>query len=211
MQYSEDIIQHIQARLQLPLPGLDAQMKMAPKIRTRDYHIPENARKGGVLLLLYPHNNELYIALMKRAEDGGTHSGQISFPGGTVEKTDVNTIFTALRETEEEVGVPANQIQVLGTLTDLYIPPSNFIVYPSVGFINQRPMFIPDEREVAAILEVPLHYLLQDNIVGSKKVQMSGNKDLVLDTPVYDIYGHTLWGATAMMLSEFLMIIKEIR
>ncbi|MBX7241123.1 MAG: CoA pyrophosphatase [Bacteroidia bacterium] len=211
MQYSEEIVKQLETRLRFPLPGLDAQMKMAPKVRTRDYVIPDNARKGGVMLLLYPHHNLLNIALMKRAEDGGTHSGQISFPGGTVEKTDENMIHTALRETEEEIGVPAHQIRTLGSLTDLYIPPSNFIVYPCVGFIEQRPEFIPDEREVAEILEVPLHYLLQDGIMSIKKVQMSGNKSLVLDTPVYDIYGHTLWGATAMMMAEFLTIIKEIR
>lgn len=211
MRYSPLIIHDIHARLKLPLPGLDAQMTMAPKVRTRDILIPVNARKGGVLILLYPYEGDLYISFMKRAEDGSTHGGQISFPGGTLEKTDRDLIHTALRETEEEIGVPTDVVTILGSLTELYIPPSNFMVYPAVGFTAARPLFVADTKEVAEIIEVPITYLLDENIVSTKRVQMSGQRNLVLDTPIYDIYGHTLWGATAMMLAEFLTIIREIQ
>ena len=205
-----DFIQKLKHRLTQPLPGLDAQMRMAPAIRGRVPDLPENVRIGGVLILLYVHENELYTVLMKRTEDGGTHSGQVSFPGGKVEETDKDLIHTALREAEEEVGVMMSEVQVLGRATELYIPPSNFLVHPTLGFCPYRPHFVIDPKEVAHIIEVPLRYLLQTGIVGIKKVPMSAQKQVFMEVPVYTIYEHTIWGATAMMISEWLEMIREI-
>lgn len=202
-------IEKLKHRLTEPLPGLDAQMRMAPAIRGREYHLPENARVGGVLILLYPHQNELYTVFMKRTEDGGTHSGQVSFPGGKVEESDSDLIHTALREAEEEVGVLMSDVEVLGRASELYIPPSNFLVHPTIGFSTQRPNFVIDPNEVAHIIEVPIRYLMQNEIVGSKKVPMSAQKQLMMEVPVYEVYGHIIWGATAMMISEFLEVLRE--
>ncbi len=202
-------IERFTHRLTQPLPGLEVQMRMAPAIRGNNNHFPPNARIGAVLILLYPHENELYTVFMKRTEDGGTHSGQVSFPGGKVEESDKDIIHTALREAEEEVGVLMSDVEVLGQISELYIPPSNFWVYPTIGFCAERPNFVIDPNEVAHIIEVPISYLLQDEIVGSKKVPMSAQKSIMMEVPVYQIYDHTIWGATAMMISEFLTLVKE--
>lgn len=206
----QDYIARLEQRLLQPLPGLDAQMLMSPPIRGREVVIPPNVRRGGVLACLHPHQDELHLTLMKRVEDGTTHSGQISFPGGKVEPDDPSLVHTALREAEEEVGIPQSQVQILGKLTELYIPPSNFLVYPSVGFMSARPDFVIDSREVAEVLEVPLSYLLRNDLASTRKVQMSGNHNLVLEVPTYDLYGHVVWGATAMMLSELITLLREI-
>lgn len=203
-----DFLIRLKNRLEAPLPGLDIQMRMSPPIRGREVVVPDNARKGGVLVFLYPHEAEWHVSLMKRAEDGSTHGGQISFPGGTVEESDTDYVFTALREAEEEVGIPKDHAIVLGKLTELYIPPSNFMVYPTVAYMPHRPAFVADPKEVAAILEVPLTHLLDESIVEVKKVKMSGNTTLSFDVPTYNIQGHTIWGATAMMLCEFLEVVR---
>lgn len=203
-------IERLKYRLTQPLPGLEVQMRMAPAIRGKNNDFPPNVRVGGVLILLYPYQNELHTVLMKRTEDGGTHSGQVSFPGGKVEESDKDLIHTALREAEEEVGVLMSQVEVLGRASELYIPPSNFLVYPTIGFCAERPNFVTDPNEVAHIIEVPISYLLQEEIVGSKKVPMSAQKHIMMEVPVYEIYEHTVWGATAMMISEFLTLVREI-
>jgi 8-oxo-dGTP pyrophosphatase MutT (NUDIX family) len=206
-----DFISRLEQRLSQDLPGLDTQMRMSPPIRGKDVVIPDNVRSGCVLVFVYPHEGKWHLSLMKRAEDGSTHSGQISFPGGTVEESDENHTFTALREAEEEVGIPKEKVTVLGKLTELYIPPSNFLVYPTVAYMAHRPDFVADPKEVAAIVEVPLSHLLQEEIVAIKKVKMSGRTDLTFDVPTYTIQGHTIWGATAMMLCEFLEIVKAAK
>lgn len=206
----QDYITRLEQRLRQPLPGLNAQMLMSPPIRGREVVIPPDVRRGGVLACLHPHRHELHLTLMKRVEDGTTHSGQISFPGGKVEPDDPSLLHTALREAEEEVGIPQAQVQILGKLTELYIPPSNFLVYPTVGFLPSRPNFVIDPREVAQVLEVPLSYLLRGDLASTRKVQMSGNRNLFLDVPTYDLYGHIVWGATAMMLCELITLLRDI-
>ena len=184
-----------------PLPGWEAQKKMAPPGRDSDWKIPDDAKNSGVLVLLYPNSSEtLNLVLMKRAEDGRTHGGQISFPGGRWEETDSDFVHTALREAEEEVGVPQEHVEVLGQLTDLYIPPSNFMVYPTVGIAHKRPSFVPDPVEVAEIIEVELSTFLNEQVQGS--FEINHRLGFRFHTPGYQVQGHTVWGATAMILSE---------
>lgn len=207
MKYSPVLVDELKKRLAAPLPGWEAQKEMAPPGRNTDWKIPEETKKSGVLVLLYPHPSQtLNLVLMKRAEDGRTHGGQISFPGGRWEETDRDYIDTALREAEEEVGVPKDQVEVIGQLTDLYIPPSNFMVYPTLGIAHQRPQFIPDPVEVAEVIEVELSTFLTE--AGRGSYEINHRLGFQFQTPGYDVKGHTVWGATAMILSELGAILK---
>jgi 8-oxo-dGTP pyrophosphatase MutT (NUDIX family) len=131
------------------------------------------------------------------------HSGQISFPGGKLEDSDPSPAFAALRETEEEIGVEMNKVNLLGKLTDLYIPVSNFLVYPFVGFMEEEPVFRRQESEVASIVESPLDHLLTPETRGVTHLSIQ-NGLTIPDVPYFDVDGHVVWGATAMMLNEFL-------
>lgn len=204
-------IKQLQARLTEQLPGLEAQMKMAPYLRDRsnfDFPEADTSRPGGVLILLYPKNNELHIPLMLRTSDGGAHSGQVSFPGGKFEPEDSSLIDTALREADEELNIPAGDVEVIGSMTKLYISVSNFNVLPVVGFLPHRPNFKKDPKEVAGIIEAPVSTLLHPSAVLEKDIVVpTGYK---LRAPYYQVEQHTVWGATAMMMSEFLTVYKDL-
>jgi 8-oxo-dGTP pyrophosphatase MutT (NUDIX family) len=194
---------HLRRRLQGDLPGYDAHERMMPATRKtiyRDVKIPENAKKSAVLILLYPGGDGLHFPLIERTEYPGVHSKQIGLPGGAWEEEDVDYTATALRETEEEIGVNRHQIEVIGLLSSLYIPPSNFWVQPVVGFVNAPPQFIPDPNEVASVIETPLHWLSDPAVATESKIQHSTGLSLMV--PSFIIHGHVVWGATAMMLSE---------
>ncbi|WP_291032174.1 CoA pyrophosphatase [Dyadobacter sp. 50-39] len=163
------------------------------------------ARRSAVLILLYPFRDEIYVPLILRTAYDGVHSGQVAFPGGRYEPMDEDLIHTALREAKEEIGVKPNVVKILGTLTEIYIAPSNFLVLPVVACIPYRPDFLPDTREVEAVLEVKLDHFLDPNNLGASEIEIPG--DLV-STPHYDVQGHPVWGATAKMISELLMIVK---
>ena len=126
------------------------------------------------------------------------HSGQIAFPGGSWEEGDVDFTATALREACEEIGV-CQDVKILGHLTPLYVPPSNFLVYPAVGALPQRPVWKPDPDEVAEVLEFSLPDLLDDSRKREEDWLLRGHPFRV---PFYDVAGHSVWGATALMLSE---------
>ena len=201
-----DWITGLKAELTGPLPGLPAQMRMSPSvIKPGKSALP--VRDSGVLLLLYPSGISLSTVFMKRPEYGGPHSGQISFPGGKSEKGDGSLIDTALRESHEEIGISAASVEVLGTLTPLTIPVSRFKVLPVVGFLREKPCFIPDPEEVEYLIEVEMNLLMKAGIV-KKEILILG--DQPVEVPYYDIYGHHVWGATAMILSEFLEIVRQI-
>jgi 8-oxo-dGTP pyrophosphatase MutT (NUDIX family) len=205
----EEVAVKLKNRLKRPLPGTSAQLKMASDIRLNEmvngYDI-KNARKSSVLILLYPDNSNIYFVLIKRRNDGGVHSGQISFPGGAMEKSDGSFYETALREANEEVGIDTGDVKIIGSLTELYIPPSNFLVFPVLGYMNTRPVLTPDPGEVAGIIEADLFKLVNTGKAEWKKINVRGYK---VNSPYYDIGGHTVWGATAMILSEFIEIIKS--
>ncbi len=204
------LIENIKNQLSLPLPGIDAQYKMAHAIRRQPPTIPEDARVACTMALLYPKNEDLHIVLIQRTSNNPNdrHGGQISFPGGGAEETDDSLAATAIREAHEEVGVDPQLVNVLGALTGVYIPVSNFNVYPFVGFSDTRPSFTPQESEVHAILEVPLSVLMDEKTRSITNIPISKRMTLQ-NVPYYDIEGHVVWGATAMMLSEFLEVVQS--
>jgi 8-oxo-dGTP pyrophosphatase MutT (NUDIX family) len=196
--------QRLGQRLQQPLPGEEAHRKMASSARTRLGIKPnERTRRSAVLLCFYPYQHSIYLPLILRPQYDGVHAGQMAFPGGRMERFDENLTRTALREAQEEVGIRVSDVRVLGLLTELFIPPSNFYVQPVVGVLPYRPDFYPDPREVEDIVEVELDTLLDETIVGDSKINVRG---ITVDAPFYQIQGHRVWGATAMMISELLMV-----
>ena len=193
------------------LPGEVAHLKMSSEIRMNDFIFRkehENSKKCGVLILLFPFNNKIYSALILRAEYDGIHSGQVALPGGKYEKTDLNIIQTAIRETSEEIGVKMNDIHIIGSLTKLYIPPSDYIVYPSIGYVSAKPEFIPDSNEVKKVIEYSIETLLDETIIKTKEFHINAN--ISFNAPFFEIENHIVWGATAMILSEFKEILKKI-
>lgn len=198
-----DIIDRLRRQLAGPLPGRTAQERMTGRLRPMPEVIPDNARDSAVLQLLFPLNGELHLLLMRRTEDGRAHSGQISFPGGRHEPEDADFMMTALREAEEEVGIIASEVEVLGALTPLYIPVSYFMVHPFVAWSERRPHYLPSKAEVSEILEVPVAHLFNPANKITTEVQPSAMPGVTFTVPAYNLpEGGFIWGATAMMLSE---------
>lgn len=170
----------------------------------------KDARLAAVMLLIFPDDiGNLHIVLTKRASSNQNdrHSGQMSFPGGKKDDVDTSLETTALRETNEEIGVHIDDIEVLGKLTPLYIPVSNFSVHPYVGYIDYWPEFVPEEREVAQIIISPFQYLLDYIIPSRTDIQVTPSI-LLKDIPYYNVNDQIVWGATSMMLCEFLMAVR---
>ncbi|MFC3881657.1 NUDIX hydrolase [Algoriphagus namhaensis] len=205
-----ELIQKLEKGFSKPLPGKNAHLTMAPNPidpKRFDPEVPSNHRKGAVLILFYPDSQEVCFPLIKRPSYEGVHSGQIAFPGGKYELEDANLEQTALREAQEEVGVDPSRVEILGEMTSLFIPPSNFLVSPFIGITSQKPEFVREEKEVDRILLPTVKELLSPSIRKEKKFNFARN--LVLDTPYFEIDGEVVWGATAMMLSELLHLIDE--
>ncbi len=205
----KDFLSKIDGYKKIQLGGLDAQFKMAPKLRLqydKDKIAKNNPRKAAVLALFYPNKqNTTTLLLTKRASYKGAHSAQISFPGGKIEKNDYSLQETALRETFEEVGVKPTEIKIIRELTDVYIPPSNFLATPFIAFTNQRPAFIIN-HEVAEIIEISLNDLLNEQHLTTVNLSTSYMKNI--DVPCFKINNHIIWGATGMMLSEIKELLK---
>lgn len=194
----------VRTALQLPeFDGHAAQQHMMPlaRIRFRPDEREGTPRQGAVLLLLYCHDDELYLVLTRRRDDLSSHPGQVSLPGGRQDPPET-LAETALRETEEEIAVSPDEIRLLGQLTSLYIYPSDFEVQPFVGVYvgDGRPAFVPSPEEVAAIIEVPLDHLLDQSLRAEEPWQLRG---MEVTVPFFHLDGYKVWGATAMMLSEF--------
>lgn len=190
----------LQKGLQQPLPGYEAQRKMMSVLRPDASQAPENARQSGVLLLLYPTSTDIKLVLIERSIDGGVHSGQLAFPGGKKEETDIDIIATALREANEEISLKQEQVSVLGRLSSLYIPVSNFVVNPVVAICDAEPTLVASDYEVANILRLSIHKLFEKK----EMVQVSASGgNLNIRTIAYMLdNGKFVWGATAMILSE---------
>jgi 8-oxo-dGTP pyrophosphatase MutT (NUDIX family) len=199
------VISNIKREFEKPLPGITYQLKMAPVMRG-EFITVAPPRQAGVLILIYPDNESLYTVFMKRAEYDGVHSGQISFPGGRFEEGDVSLGETALRETEEEIGISKKDVTLIGQLTPLHIPVSNIEVFPFAGYMEKKPVFFSDPFEVEYIIEAGLDYLTDPLIVQKKKMLI---REIEIEVPFFNFEGHHIWGATAMILSEFLEIIRK--
>lgn len=206
-----NLIQKIKTNLQSPLPGKTAQDKMSHAIRKHATNIPDDARTACVLVLLYPKEEQWHIAFIERqsSHPDDKHGGQISFPGGMQESTDPSLEYTALREAYEEIGIPMESVKMLGPTTALYIPVSNFQVFPFIGYLENTPTFQAQPSEVRSILEVPINHLTNPETRKTKDMKISKNMTLK-KVPYYDVEGHTLWGATAMMLREVLEVMEVV-
>jgi 8-oxo-dGTP pyrophosphatase MutT (NUDIX family) len=230
-------IDTIKKQLRQALPGASSHLKMAPAHRLDEFRAIRgedfNPRLSAVLVLLYPgeqasepessfslsldevspssgtaHLAGLKIVFIRRGEYVGIHSGQIAFPGGRYEDEDGDLCETAMREAEEEIGLPRHSYEIIGQLTDLYVPPSNFLVRAFVAYAPQRPVYTPDPREVQEVIEVDLsHFFNSANI----KVKDFPAHNSVTNTsaPYYDADGVVIWGATAMMLRELVDLIGK--
>jgi len=206
-------IKILEDRLQDPLPGLSAQKNMAnfrlDEEQIKKYSVPQDHKKAAVMALVYPKHGLWHTALMQRPESPYAHSKQVSFPGGGLENSDAGLMAAALRETEEEFGINRSNIQVLGALSELYIFVSNYLVAPYVGYLPEAPTFTPDPYEVAEIIEIPLHYLLEQE--RKKRTTIKTSSGYVLkDVPYYHLEEKVVWGATAMMLSEWEHVLRDI-
>lgn len=202
-----DFTHSIKSRLNRPLPGESAHLRMASSSRLiANARANAGTRESAVLILMYPKSDRIHIPLILRPVYNGVHSGQMAFPGGRYETFDKTLIRTALREAQEEIGLRLNDVEILGELTQVYIPPSNMIVQPVVASIPYPPEFFPDAREVADIVEVTLNEITDPSIISTTEMDVRG---LRFSTPFYQIKNQKVWGATAMMISELIDVIQK--
>ena len=196
----------------LTLPGKKAHNKMSPP--ERDINIqfqPNNTnfKEAAVLILVYPSfNGNPCIALIERSDYVGVHSSQISFPGGRFEFSDNSFWDTAIRETAEEIGIDNSVIKFLKEMSMVYIPPSNFKVFPFIGYVDKKPLFKLDKNEVKSIIELPISDLLRENNKAKKSIITSYMRKVTV--PMYIFEDNYVWGATAMILSEFELLILDV-
>ena len=192
------------------LPAQQSHLKMAPMERVKMLKLWNyadlNPKKAGVMALFYPKGNQTYLILIKRTPRG-IHSSQIALPGGQFEKTDLELQNTAVRETFEEIGVEQNKIQLVRELSEIYVPPSNFLVYPFIGHLDFEPIFIRQEDEVAEIIEIPLNDFLNLK-VHTHNIKASYSE--FPGVPSYIINDNIVWGATAMILSELRDVLMKV-
>lgn len=205
-------IEYIKDRFKYPLPGAGSHLKMAPEHRSFELQMvggkPLAPRLSAVVALLYPGEMGLKLVFIRRSEYVGIHSGQIAFPGGRYEESDGDLLVTALRELEEEIGVAADGLEVLGALTDLYVPPSNFLVRAYVAYSPVKPVYRIDAREVQEVLEFDLNYFFRNDIIEQKDFT-AHNSVKVTRAPYYQVQGTIIWGATAMMLTELIDLLNK--
>jgi len=203
--------ERLKLALQQPLPGIRAHERMMsykrPSAEDAIKIDPEH-RKGSVLVHFYPNEDEIYVSLMLRNTYNGTHSAQVSFPGGKNELNETPA-EAALREAHEELGIEPGTVQILGQLSPVYIPPSRFLVTPVVGINSLRPDFRLDPYEVAQLIEAPLNLILDNSIETEQDIHLQ-QYGVTIKAPCYQINGHTIWGATAMMICELKEILAKI-
>ena len=197
----------------LELPGKKALFKMAPMERVKELKDVDikalNPREAAVTALFYPNkDNQTFLILILRKTYKGVHSAQIGFPGGKVEPEDKDLKDTAKRETEEEVGVPYNDIQLIKKMTTAYIPPSNFNVHPFIGYLEDTPKLIKQDDEVEDIVLVDIDDFLNEDSLIEETLTTSYATELTV--PAFHLNGHVVWGATAMMLSDIKTLFKQV-
>jgi 8-oxo-dGTP pyrophosphatase MutT (NUDIX family) len=207
-----DFLEYIPKITKVTLPGEEAHAKMSPPeraalVKTLDFSTL-NPRKAAVLMLVYPKNGQAQLTLIQRNSYKGVHSSQIAFPGGKIEAFDASPLYAALRETEEEIGVPREKINFVCPFSEVYIPPSNFCVSPFLGYCEETPLFIPDPREVSAMVEFSIADFLDDNNRIIQRMPTSYSESI--EVPAFKVGKHAVWGATAMMLSELKEVLNSV-
>lgn len=202
-----ELILRIQNRLKQTLPGLEAHVKLYPAFRQEELEKADKSKatNSAVMILLFFEKQILKTVFIKRASDNTVHSGQISFPGGKSEPEDKSSEETALRECEEEIGIPASQIRILGELTTLFIPRSNFLVHPIIGFMDKKPIYNSDNKEVDYIIETDV---LKHDYNNPDSTTLELFPGYNLDVLGFDLGSDFLWGATGMIFTELLMLLK---
>jgi 8-oxo-dGTP pyrophosphatase MutT (NUDIX family) len=206
-------IQSLKLRLSKPLPGITSHLKMAPEHRAKELEDASSqkptAKKSAVMILFFiDKQKNTKIIFIRRSDYVGIHAGQMGLPGGRYEEEDKDTLITALRETTEEIGISAEKIEVVGKLSGIYIPSSNFFVDPYIGFLKEKPEYTIDAREVKEVVEINLSDLIKEDAVRYKHFVTHGKSQTTL-APYYLIDNVEIWGATAMIISELIDIIKE--
>lgn len=206
---TQQLFERLQSALSLPLPGTEAQMQMVPAARHdqifRQKH--QSPVLSSILIVFYFKAQQIHVLFIRRPEYPGVHSGQIAFPGGRREPEDADNLATGLRETEEETGIHRETLHIAGALTPLYIPPSNYLVYPFVAVAPPDPVFAPDPAEVASIVEIPLANLLNP---GTVRMMPPAREFSFLEVPAYVIGDTVIWGATAMITAELISVIGGV-
>lgn len=197
----------------ITLPGEEAHLKLAPMLRLKELETlnmdNKNPKQAAVLSVFYPgREGETRFVLILRKTYKGVHSNQVGFPGGRVEEDDRDLAHTALRETEEEVGIPQDEVQIVREMTRLYIPPSNFWVHPFMGVMEKTPVLVPQEEEVEAVLEIKLEDFMNDSCLIRETLSTSYAEEI--EVPAFLLNNYVVWGATAMMLSEMKEILRQL-
>lgn len=207
------IFDRLAQRLAQPLPAQTAHARMSSSARVQNlgfnWQPNEKTRQSAVLILLYPHENNIYFPLTLRHVYKGAHSGQVSLPGGRYEEFDTSLEATALRETHEEIGVPPQQLQIIGRLSELFVAASNFNIQPFVGIAPSQPQFMPDVREVAQLFETNVAHLTDNSRI--KETSIKVGEGIKIKAPYFDLNDQIVWGATAMILSELATVWSEIQ
>lgn len=205
-----ELSQRLKKQLEMPLPGVRAQQKTEPITRqnfNEKYPHEHPPRLSAVLILLYEDEGAIKTVFIERQQYDGVHSGQIAFPGGRFEKSDSSLIYTALREAHEEVGIQPQTVEVVGKLSNLFIPPSNFDVLPVIGITSEKPVFVADPIEVKKIIQVDLDHLLNPSNCRMKEITLRNNHRV--SVPCFVYHDIIIWGATAMILSEFIELMTK--
>ena len=203
-------IDQLKAELLLNLPGVDAHQRLSPGIRLNDLKTaqpPSHAMESAVLIILYPNGNRLNTVVILRNEYNGTHSGQISLPGGKTEKSDIDFKYTALREAQEEIGIIPGEMEIIGQLSRFYVRPSNFIVYPFIAYCPYRPVFKADPIEVQKIIEIDIFSEISKAKIVNKTLTFKNRPEI--EAPGFAVGGEFMWGATAMIFSELLQVLES--
>jgi 8-oxo-dGTP pyrophosphatase MutT (NUDIX family) len=196
------LAEQLGAAIHAGLPGAVAHQRMAPvtrKVAPVDAQDYPTARKAAVLILISPLDDKPVITLIERPAYEGVHSGQVSFPGGKIEPDDASMLAAALRETQEEIGIESTHIHLIGQLSNVYIPPSNFFVFPFLAYMSTTPVYQPDPHEVSRVFTMPIEHLLDQSAKGFVPII---RPEITFEAPCYIFEDYRIWGATAIMLSE---------
>ena len=204
-------IPYVIEALKKPLPGHVAHAELAPYRKSNAHYLKDIKPKlASTLVLLFPDkNNILHFVLIKRPQYNGVHSNQYALPGGKKEGNE-NKKETALRETQEEIGIKKDEIQIIGKLSEIYVPPSNFLIFPFIGYCSSTPLFTADKNEVDEIIKIQLDELFKNDVVKSTHKSIIHNgKRFNMSVPSLDLNGRDVWGATGAILNELKVILSS--